>query len=311
MSETAIPLKVKFKMATDMASMTSSGHQSKGNVVVWAITTVIVVYLISACFGQPQYATSLVKAAHDQGAVAHEAVSGSEEVHHSDSTAPPYWTVVPFILLLGAIAVFPLMRKTEHWWENNTNRFKVAALLGLSPLSYYAFLPPSPVEAHWPAHSVAAPVDGIFQSGFVSAILGNALLSEFVPFIVLLFSLYTIAGGVRIEGDLQANPLTNASFMAVGGLLASFVGTTGAAMLLIRPVLETNKERKHVSHTIVFFIFIVCNCGGCLLPIGDPPLFLGYLEGVSFTWTLGLWEPWLFVNGLLLRADCLADQCMF
>ena len=101
-----------------------------------------------------------------------------------------------------------------------------------------------------------------------------------------MFSLYTISGGIRITGDLQAHPLTNAAFMAVGAVLASFIGTTGAAMLLIRPLLETNRERKHVAHTVVFFIFIVCNCGGCLLPIGDPPLFLGYLQGVPFLWTL-------------------------
>jgi len=311
-----MPPKVIIKMATDMASMTSSEQQGRGNVVVWAITTVIVVYLVSALFGQPQYATSLVKAAHEHGAATHDAVHaegvhGTADAHHAESTAPPYWTVIPFVLLLGAIAVFPLMSKTEHWWEQNINRFKVAAFLGLLTLSYYAFVHHAPVEAHWPAHSVAAPVDGVFQGSFVSAILGNAMLAEYVPFIILLFSLYSIAGGVRIEGDLQANPLTNASFMAVGGLLASFIGTTGAAMLLIRPLIETNKERKHVSHTVVFFIFIVCNCGGCLLPIGDPPLFLGYLEGVAFTWTLGLWEPWLFVNGLLLLAYCLADQFIF
>ncbi len=300
-------------MATDMASVISDGHQDqgRGNVVVWAIAAAIAVYLFSAFLGQPQYATSLVIEAHDHSAVAHEGAPGAGEGHGSDSMAPPYWTVLPFILLLGAVAVFPLMTRTEHWWDSNTNRFKVAALLGLATLGYYAFLHHSPVEAHWPAHSIVAPTEGIFQIGFVGAILGNALLSEYVPFIVLLFSLYSIAGGIRIEGDLQANPMTNASFMAVGGLLASFVGTTGAAMLLIRPLLETNKERKHVSHTIVFFIFIVCNCGGCLLPIGDPPLFLGYLQGVSFTWTLGLWEPWLFVNGLLLITYCLADQFFF
>ncbi len=130
--------------------------------------------------------------------------------------------------------------------------------------------------------------------------LANAILSEYVPFIVLLFSLYTISGGIRIEGDLPAHPVTNTAFLAVGGLLASFIGTTGAAMLLIRPLLETNRERKHVKHTVVFFTFIVCNCGGCLLPLGDPPLFLGYLMGVHFLWTLVLWKEWLFVNAALL-----------
>jgi len=292
--------------------MTPTEHQSSGNLAVWAIASVVGIYLATAVVGLPQQATEIVVSAQ-----AHHAGDAAQETHeasaadHGSPSSPPYWTVLPFILLLGAIALFPLLSATEHWWEHNSNRFKVAAGLGILTLAYYAFLHHSPIEAHWPAHNVVAPTNGFLQGGFVGAILGNALLAEFIPFIVLLFSLYTIAGGVRIEGDLQANPLTNASFMAVGGLLASFVGTTGAAMLLIRPLLETNQERKHVKHTVVFFIFIVCNCGGCLLPIGDPPLFLGYLEGVSFTWTLGLWSPWLFVNGLLLLVYCLIDQFVF
>ncbi|MGI9427011.1 MAG: sodium:proton antiporter [Bythopirellula sp.] len=289
--------------------MASAGQQSKGNRVVTAIVGVLLLYLASAALGLPQRATALVVASHAHHAAAdHHAASDS---HHADPTAPPVWTVIPFVCLLGAIALFPLLRKTEHWWEQNINRFKVAAVLGCITLGYYAFLHHAPVEGHWPAHWVAEASGSAVQSGFVGAILGNAILAEFFPFIVLLFALYTIAGGVRIEGDLQANPLTNASFMAVGGLLASFVGTTGAAMLLIRPLLDTNDERKHVAHTIVFFIFIVCNCGGCLLPIGDPPLFLGYLEGVSFTWTLGLWQEWLFVNGMLLLTYCMLDQFYF
>src|SRR5690606_54518 len=111
-----------------------------------------------------------------------------------------------------------------------------------------AFLHHSALEAHWPSHGVVEPVDGAFQLRFVGTILANALLAEYIPFIVLLFSLYTIAGGIRITGDLEATPTTNAAFIGVGGLLASFVGTTGAAMLLIRPLLETNRERKHVAH---------------------------------------------------------------
>ncbi len=99
---------------------------------------------------------------------------------------------------------------------------------------------------------------------------------------------------------MPAHPLTNVAFLAAGAVLASFIGTTGAAMLLIRPLLETNRERKHVQHTVVFFIFIVCNCGGLLLPLGDPPLFLGYLMGVPFLWTAVLWKEWLLVNVALL-----------
>jgi len=290
--------------------MASTQQRTKGNKAAWAIVAFLVLYLVSLLMGLPQHATELVVGGHGHEVTAdHSAAHG--DAHHSTPSAPPYWTVIPFVFLLVAIALFPLLQKTEHWWEHNINRFKVVAVLSCLTLGYYAFIHHAPIDGHWPTHSVVEASDGAIQSGFVGAILGNAILAEFIPFIVLLFSLYTIAGGVRIEGDLQANPLTNASFMAVGGLLASFVGTTGAAMLLIRPLLDTNDERKHVSHTVVFFIFIVCNCGGCLLPIGDPPLFLGYLEGVSFTWTLGLWEEWLFVNGLLLLTYCLVDQFFF
>ncbi len=179
--------------------------------------------------------------------------------------------------------MFPLLHATEHWWENNLHRFYVAAGLGALTLLYYLVL----YEAG--------------GTGKVLELLKHSMLIEYVPFIVLLFALYTISGGIRIEGDLAAHPLTNTTFIAIGGLLASFIGTTGAAMLLIRPLLETNRERKHVQHTVIFFIFIVCNCGGTLLPIGDPPLFMGYLRGVDFLWTArNLWMQWLVVNALLL-----------
>jgi Na+/H+ antiporter NhaD/arsenite permease-like protein len=121
-----------------------------------------------------------------------------------------------------------------------------------------------------------------------------------VSFIILLASLYVISGGVFLDGDLQATPLTNSTFLAAGALLASVIGTTGASMLLIRPVLQTNRERKHVTHTVIFFIFLVSNVGGCLTPLGDPPLFLGYLAGVPFAWTLRLAAPWLFTVAALL-----------
>ena len=103
-----------------------------------------------------------------------------------------------------------------------------------------------------------------------------------------------------LDGDLQATPRVNTAFLALGALFASFVGTTGASMLLIRPLLRTNSERRHVVHTVVFFIFLVSNIGGCLTPLGDPPLFLGYLQGVPFAWTFRLAAEWLFTSGLLL-----------
>ncbi len=221
--------------------------------------------------------------------------------------APPYWTVLPFVILLAGIAVLPLIPAAADWWDSNRNRFIVAMALSVVALCYYAFLHKTAVDGHWPAHHVVEPSPGGVQFELVRTVLANAILQEFVPFIVLLFSLFTICGGIRITGDMQAHPMTNATFLTVGGLLASLIGTTGAAMLLIRPLLETNRERKHVAHTVIFFIFIVCNCGGCLLPIGDPPLFLGYLQGVPFTWTLVLWKEWLFANGILILIYLLLD----
>ncbi len=290
--------------------MTSETKATGGNVVVWVILAVIGIYLAAALGGYPQYATQLASTAHQEHAGEQHTAPEQANVEHA-AAAPPYWTVIPFVMLLGAIAVFPLMHATEHWWEINLHRLYVAAGLGVLTLSYYAFLHQAPVDIHWPAHAIAPVAEGTVQIGFVQAILVNAILSEFVPFIVLLFSLYTIAGGIRIEGDLRADSVTNAAIMTVGGLLASFVGTTGAAMLLIRLLLETNRERKHVAHTVVFFIFIVCNCGGCLLPIGDPPLFLGYLQGVHFLWTLNLWPSWLTVNGLLILVYLILDRFYF
>ncbi|MGL6195077.1 MAG: sodium:proton antiporter, partial [Thermoguttaceae bacterium] len=218
---------------------------------------------------------------------------------HTAKNHPPYWMIAPFALLLLAIAVLPLIPATEHWWENNLNRFLVAAVLGGITLAYYYFMCDFTVILHWPAHKEIVPSEhGHFA--VMSTIFINAIVNEFIPFIVLLFTLYTIAGGIRIEGDLRAKPITNTVIIAIGAFLASFIGTTGAAMLLIRLLLDTNRERKYKVHTVIFFIFCVCNCGGCLLPIGDPPLFLGYLRGVPFMWTFQLWKEWIFVNGGLL-----------
>lgn len=213
---------------------------------------------------------------------------------HAAGVIPHYIATMPFVLLLGAIATFPLIPKISVWWDSNTHRLWIAVGLAGLTLLYYLFF--------YPAAGIAK----------VQSVLDHAILQEYIPFIVLLFSLYSIAGGIRIQGDLPAHSGTNAMFLGIGSILASFIGTTGAAMLLIRPLLETNAERKYVRHTIVFFIFMVCNTGGCLLPIGDPPLFLGYLEGVPFLWTLwGLWKPWLFVNVALLAAYYLLDAMIF
>jgi Na+/H+ antiporter NhaD/arsenite permease-like protein len=183
----------------------------------------------------------------------------------------PLYTVLPFVAMLLAIALFPLW--LPHWWESNRSKLAVAALLGAPVLVLYLIREPAAL-----AHAAG----------------------DYVSFIILLAGLYVIAGGVLLTGDLEATPFVNTAFLAAGTLLASLVGTTGASMLLIRPLLQTNRERARVTHTVVFFIFLVSNIGGMLTPLGDPPLFLGYLQGVPFAWTLRLWTPWLTMTVSLL-----------
>jgi Na+/H+ antiporter NhaD/arsenite permease-like protein len=195
------------------------------------------------------------------------------------SFVPAVWWTAPFVALLLCIAVLPLA--APHFWESNARKLALSTLLGLPVLILYA--------RHHPA-----------------ALLHTA--EEYFSFIVLLGSLFVVSGGILITGDLQATPRANTAFLATGSVLASLIGTTGASVVLIRPLLSTNQERRHVVHTIVFFIFIVSNTGGCLTPLGDPPLFLGYLRGVPFTWTLRLWPHWLLVNGPLLLVYYLWDR---
>jgi Na+/H+ antiporter NhaD/arsenite permease-like protein len=186
------------------------------------------------------------------------------------AAALPAWSVLPFAALLLAIAVLPLVHRTAHWWESNRSKFIVSMACGLAAL---------------------AAIAATHGAGAAGAAVGHAA-AEFVPFIVLLFSLYVISGGILISGDLRGTPLLNTSLLATGALAANLLGTTGASMLLIRPLLRANAGRRHRAHVVVFFIFLVSNVGGLLLPIGDPPLFLGYLRGVPFDWTLGLFREW-------------------
>jgi len=192
---------------------------------------------------------------------------------------PNMWAIAPFVGILLSIAILPLVPATAHWWENNKNRLGVALAFGAMTLFYYLFA---------------------YDLDKVRHVLRHAIFDEYIPFIMLLFSLYVISGGICLKGDMPAHPSTNTMFLAIGALLASFIGTTGASMLLIRPLLQTNSERRHIKHTVIFFIFLVSNVGGCLLPIGDPPLFLGYLRGVPFMWTLVLWPQWLAATVALL-----------
>jgi len=217
---------------------------------------------------------------------------------HPQNDPPPLFATLPFVIILLCIAILPLIHRTEHWWHQNKNKFIVSVILALTTLAYYLLCGAGfhHAAAGWPT---------------VGLILQHAVLDEYVPFIVLLFSLYTISGGIQLRGDLRATPSTNVTFLAAGAAMASFIGTTGASMLLIRPLLQTNAERKNVRHTVIFFIFLVSNIGGSLLPIGDPPLFLGYLRGVPFLWTLALFSPWIWVCLLLLAIYYVWDARLY
>jgi Na+/H+ antiporter NhaD/arsenite permease-like protein len=190
---------------------------------------------------------------------------------HGSVIPPALPWVLPFVGLLLAIAVLPLA--APRFWQSNLRKLIVAAVAAAPILWLYG--------RHAP--------ETLVHSG-----------GEYASFIALLGSLFVISGGIVLTGDIEATPRVNALFLAAGTLLASLVGTTGASMLLIRPLLATNRERRHVRHTVVFFIFLVANIGGCLTPLGDPPLFLGYLKGVPFPWTLRLAPAWLLTSALLL-----------
>lgn len=299
--------------AHSASSTPSSGRP--GRLLMIGIVAAIAAYLVAAALGMPQHGRDLLvrsQASHagdhaDGGHADSPAGATDPSGHAAGAVAPPLATVLPFAVLLAAIAILPLTPVVSHWWEHNSSKLLVAGLLAAITLAYYLLFHHQPVDLHFPAHAVVPPAASGPSWPTVGTVLVNAILAEYIPFIMLLFALYVITGGVRIEGDLEATPTVNATFLAVGAMLASFIGTTGAAMLLVRPLLETNRERKQVAHTLVFFIFMVCNCGGLLLPIGDPPLFLGYLQGVNFLWTLSLWNEWLFTNGSLLAIYWLWD----
>ena len=194
----------------------------------------------------------------------------------------PVYTVVPFVVILLGIAVLPLA--APRWWESNRNKLLVSIVLGLPVLVLYLVREPSAL-----VH----------------------MAEEYASFIVLLAALYVISGGILMRGDLLATPRVNSTFLAIGSVLASFIGTTGASMLLVRALLQTNRERTRVTHTVIFFIFLVSNIGGMLTPLGDPPLFLGYLQGVPFGWTFRLWPHWLLMVGVLLVTYFVWDTVLY
>ncbi len=215
-------------------------------------------------------------------------MSAAAEAHRGASLGAqlPNTAVVPFVALLLSIAILPLV--AGHWWEHNRNKGIVVAVLS-APLALYMTVAFGETGLHEIVHK----------------------LKEYVSFIALLAALFVISGGIYVRGSLSGTPLANTGLLAFGAAIASFVGTTGASVLLIRPLLRANASRRQKAHIVVFFIFIVSNCGGLLTPLGDPPLFLGFLEGVPFEWTLRLWKEWALVNGLLLVIFNIWDQVVF
>ena len=185
----------------------------------------------------------------------------------------PAWMLIPFVVMLLCIAIFPLT-KLEEWWEHNLHKLYVSLILGV-PVGIWLC------------------VNGMSHE------LAHQMSYDYVPFILLLMALFVTTGGICIKGDLKATPAINSTILAIGWILASFMGTTGAAMLLIRMLIQTISERQYKVHTILFFIAIVANCGGLLTPLGDPPLFLLFQKGAEFTWFFNLTPEWA-VTGLLL-----------
>src|SRR5574337_1331068 len=190
--------------------------------------------------------------------------------------------VAPFALMLLSIAVLPLL--APRWWESNLNKGIMCTVLGL-PVSFYIFRLDSA---------------RLVETGI-----------EYAAFIALLAALFIISGGIHLRGSLPGTPFTNTVVLATGAIFSNFIGTTGASMLLIRPVLRANERRRHQVHIVVFFIFIVSNVGGLLSPLGDPPLFLGFLRGVPFEWTIRLLPYWLLMITTLLVVFYVWDRRQF
>ncbi|MDD3846165.1 MAG: sodium:proton antiporter [Syntrophorhabdaceae bacterium] len=191
----------------------------------------------------------------------------------------PLWTCMFFVILLLSIAIFPLI--LPEWWSKN---YAVLTLLLAIPAAFAV------LTYEW--------------------ILLTHALQEYISFIILLGSLFTISGGIVIRLGARGTPMLNTLLLFIGAFFANFIGTTGASMVLIRPMLRANRARKHLSHVFIFFIFLVSNIGGLLTPLGDPPLFLGFLRGVPFVWTMKLFPIWIFAVFILLGIFFLLDSYM-
>lgn len=214
------------------------------------------------------------------GLLATASETAESHVHGVDGSLFGLWTVIPFMGILLSIALFPIF--LPKFWHHHYG--KIAGVWGIIGACMMIFM----------GEANGGGFHRTLQSAFHTYVL------EYIPFIVLLLGLFTIAGGIYVKGDMKGTPLMNTIFLAVGAAIASWVGTTGASMLMIHPVLRANKKRKRKVHIIVFFIFLVSNIGGALTPMGDPPLFLGFLKGVPFAWTFHLFFPMVILMVALL-----------
>lgn len=197
----------------------------------------------------------------------------------------PVWSITPFVLLLVCIAVLPLT--ASRWWHDDRHKVLVVAALALPVVAYLVYLRLTTGQ------KTLAPL--VHELG------------KYASFIILLGSLYIVAGGIVVRGDLRATARNNAMLLGLGALSANLIGTTGASVLLIRPFLRMNGWRRRTAHLPVFFIFLVSNLGGGLTPLGDPPLFMGYLNNVPFTWTLTLWPQYVVAVGAVLAIFAVWD----
>ncbi len=202
------------------------------------------------------------------------------------SSFSPLWAF-PFMGLLLSIAIFPLI--SHPLWEKHQGKIALLwSCLLLVPLTLF-----------------------VGVNGTLAALVHTAFL-DYIPFILMLLALFTTAGGIVVRGNLHGAPITNAALLIIGSILASIIGTTGASMVLIRPLIRANDNRQHNVHIVVFFIFLVSNIGGSLTPLGDPPLFLGFLKGVNFFWTtLNLYRETLFVGGIVLAIFIALDFYLY
>ncbi len=202
--------------------------------------------------------------------------------HGVNGSQLPLWSVIPFAGILLSIALFPLFG--ARFWHRHYPKVSLA----------WALL-------------FALPFLAVYKGAALYDIL-HIYIIDYIPFIILLAGLFTVAGGIRVKGTLKGSPAVNSIIFILGTILASWIGTTGAAMVLIRPVIRSNSWRRYKVHTIIFFIFLVCNIGGALTPLGDPPLFLGFLHHVPFFWTLKLIPMMAFVSGLVLAIYYVLDS---